>query len=54
MIIGRRRGRGDRQRQIRRRDVGPATKRDQQENDIPRHEPEGPEANELDPPQAPA
>lgn len=45
---------GGRQRQVWRGDIGAADERHHQENDVSRHEPEGPEAEELHQPQAPS
>ena len=52
--LGRGAGRGRRQGQIRGGNVWPADEGDHKQNDVARHEPEGSEAEELDPPQAAA
>jgi hypothetical protein len=52
--LSRRAGRGRRQGQIRGGNVWPADEGDHKQNDVARYEPEGPEAEQLDPPQAAA
>lgn len=46
--------RGGRQRQEGCGHVGPTEQSNQQKDDVPCHEPQGPESYKLDPPQAPA